>query len=117
MCGDVPVSIDGHLHEDATIATAQFTSPRPLDAIETSVRTILARVTGWVEEQGGFVGHVKASLGQKGPFIMVSMTDAEIVDSKSAAPVVEVEIAAIVFGVELDDLESALGEAITEVEV
>lgn len=92
--------LTSQIHGDALIANYRFALTNAQQDTQERLETILLKIGVAVKEQGGYVGHIKASVlfGQYGYYL--SLTDKTVDKVEYQDLVGKVEGVAIVFGIE-----------------
>ena len=110
----ITVHINARDHEEAHVASANFTLPAAdLAHAEREVARQLAVTVRWAEEKDMLIGHAKAYLSWGGEEArMLSTTGGEVEAKGSELPAgaadAEIGVTVIVFGGELEDAEDRL---------
>lgn len=102
---NAPYIIDGHTHEGASVGTGMLTVTGHYQELENTVRKELKRLADWTTEQGGIIGHIKSSLVSSHT-TMLSITEDEVNTISSDAEEIQINMAAIVFAIPLDEVKA-----------
>ena len=99
-----PYIVDGHTHEGASVGTGALTVTGIYGELEDAVKENLRELAGWVTDQGGIIGHIKSSMVSTHT-TMLSITEDDVHVIAPQEEEMRINLAAIVFGVALEDLE------------
>ncbi len=99
-----PYIVDGHTHEGASVGTGALTVTGIYAELEDAVKENLRELAGWVTDQGGIIGHIKSSMVSTHT-TMLSITEDDVHVIAPQEEEMRINLAAIVFGVALEDLE------------
>lgn len=102
------VHLEVHLHEGAVVASGDIRMlVRGDEAIGGILGGDMKALARWVEMSDGIIGHIKASLETTRTDVF-SITDCELSENSADAGMVQVKIAAIVYGVGPDEMLTRL---------
>lgn len=105
---EVPGKITLSHHEGAIVcALEQDVSGNP-EKLKNLVQSTISDLARWAAEQGGLVGHIKASLQTPAGSCFFSCTGEEVHVREASTPGTALEFTAIVFFVEEEPLKSRL---------
>ncbi|KNZ40223.1 hypothetical protein [Acetobacterium bakii] len=93
----IPEELSITHHENAVIVSAEREISGDYTRIKEALSIGLKSLAGWVENQNGLVGHIKAHLSEKGGSAMLSTTGDEVQIRETANPGVLINLAVIVF--------------------
>lgn len=103
-CGQFTYTIDAYYHESTCVAsgTCILVTAEP-ETVKERLKEEMKRLAQWVSISGGCIGHIKAGL-EAAQTTMLSITDSDLTEKRSDKTRLEINLAAIVLLVELDDL-------------
>lgn len=103
--GQEKFSLESHEHQKASVASGEcvLLTEKP-EVIRKLLMGNMEELAGWVNGQGGFIGHIKAGFSTEITEAF-SITDRQIQAQSPQKTQVTVHLAAIVFGVEKDKLK------------
>ena len=108
------IRIESHLHDEARVISGLVTLVGDEDIIKDAVRVQLETMAKAVFAFGGIVGHIKAACETK-TVEMFSVTDVMATSKRSPEKEIKINMAAIVFVVDLEDAESMVENALQAV--
>lgn len=100
-------TIDGHLHEGAVIGTGVFSCQGNEEIVQNLLQSGLKDLGSWITCQGGIIGHIKASMETRHT-TMFSLTEEDTHSISQQSKEFQINIAAIVFSVDLESLKSQI---------
>lgn len=102
--------IESHMHDEAVVVSGKREIPGSLEKVKEDLTKELDKLAEWIEDQGGIVGHIKAYLDGAGDGYMLSNTGGGVQCTRAAGTGVHVNIAAIVFQVEIKETECRVAQ-------
>ncbi|WP_368292988.1 hypothetical protein [Dehalobacter sp. TBBPA1] len=112
LCNQEEITVTHH--EGAVIFSAERVIAKEYSWVRDRLNKELQSLAGWVEDQGGLVGHIKAFLIETGYSCMLSTTGGDVQIKETLKPKVTVNIALIVFIKNESELYSKLAETLKE---
>jgi hypothetical protein len=95
-------------HEGALIASLLFNEEGNTKAIEAKLESDLAALAAWIAEQGGVVGHIKATVSATTSVSSFSTTGGSVTVLHSDSRDHHIKVVAIVFEVDKDALQQKM---------
>ena len=110
--------IEVHIHEGATIASGVFTLEVEYQCLINLIRAELEKIAKWVDKEGGLIGHIKAYLkrGESGVLLSITDFDEQVSIQHNKGRPIEVNIAAIVYNIAPELLQTRFGEMIEAIQ-
>ena len=98
------------MHDSAAVGTVNIKIPLPLDEAGEFFRTKLEDLAAVIENNNGFIGHIKGIVSESGRKDRISITESGSSDVMriEAGAEVSAEGVAIVFGISVEQLEEWL---------
>ena len=106
--------VEVHLHDEALVISARLSLISDYDAVKTALASQLEALASAVQEQGGIVGHIKASCDVH-IVEMFSLTDTETSVKRNGKQEIALNLAAIVFLIEPEVAEKLVRAALEKV--
>ncbi len=108
------IRVESHLHDEARVISGLMTLVGDETRIKAALKEQLEMLAKAVFELGGIVGHIKASCETK-TVEMFSVTDVSATSKTSPEKEIRINLAAIVFIVEMEQAESMVFNAMQTV--
>lgn len=108
------IHVESHLHDEARVISGSLTLYADYGLLKTVISKQLAFLAKVVFECGGIVGHIKASCESK-QVEMFSVTDVTVSVKTAPRQEIKISLAAIVFGIDLDEAEKLVTNALEAV--
>lgn len=108
------IHVESHLHDEARVISgslALFTDYRKLRSVLSDQLELLAKA---VQERGGIVGHVKASVEIK-QIEMFSVTDVDVSVKTAPGQEIHINMASIVFAIDAEEAAMLVTNALEAV--
>lgn len=105
--------VDGHLHDEATVVSGEGSLYAEYDRVSAVLETSLEDLAAAVTAKGGIVGHIKAAV-EISSVEMFSVTDEFVSVKRTKEQNIVVQIAAIVFGIELEQMKTLVQSSIMD---
>jgi len=102
--------IKSKIHDGAVVISTEREIQGSIKVIKDKLETEIKNLAKWVEEKDGIVGHIKAYINSEGLGYMLSYTAAEVQLKEVPPTNIHVSLTAIVFSVNLYDLECRFAE-------
>lgn len=102
--------IESHTHDESIIVSGKREIPGELETVKEKLTKELESLGEWIENQGGIIGHIKAYANGGGKGYMLSNTYGEVQCKETLKSDVHVNIAVIVFKVDIEELECRVAE-------
>ena len=105
---DGAFAVHAQMHEGASVASGHgsFATADP-EALKQKLRNAMQALAGWVEETGGYIGHIKAGVTEEHT-CMYSITLDELSQRCAPAFHLQIHLNAIAFQVPLAELQEQL---------
>ncbi|WP_368293020.1 hypothetical protein [Dehalobacter sp. TBBPA1] len=110
LCNQEEITVTHH--EGAVILSTERVIAKEYSWVRDRLNKELQSLAGWVEDQGGLVGHIKAFLTETGYTCMLSTTGEDVQIKETLKPKVTAKITLIVFINNENELYSKLAETL-----
>lgn len=105
--------VDGHLHDEASVVSGECKLYTDYQRVSTVLQTALEDLASTVTEKGGIIGHIKAAV-EISSVEMFSITDESVSIKRTKEQDIIVQIAAIVFCLELAEMKTVVQTIVME---
>ena len=103
-------AVEIHEHEGALAASFRKEVLRSEDEVNNLLRIAMKDLTDELRSEGAFIGHIKASVKPSDTVTMFSITKDIVDEKKEKSPSCSVSFAAIVFNIDVHELEEHVEE-------
>lgn len=107
--------IESHTHEGAAVVSGNVEITGDIEQIKEWLQIELENLALWIEEQGGIIGHIKAYIEGGGYGTMLSTTGRDVQCKTIANTAVQVNVASIVYGVNIKEVECKVADIIHKI--
>jgi hypothetical protein len=113
-CPEGDYILDAYHHEQAEVAAGEcIIFVEDEEAFRKKLEKKMEALAAWVNGQGGIIGHIKAGVDYTHTD-MLSITDTELQRKSGSGIRIHCHLAAIVFCVELEELQQQVGDILQE---